>query len=477
MKQYLIILIIGVVCSVSYGQNVIDGSFIPSDIRAGKLEVFKRTDGGVKVTLRKRGTSKATIFVCKQLDKQENTYEGEIAYEKRSFERNESILHLKYNASENFIDLYMLDNDRIVTTHILYARDKKTLKSKMKKFKLLSKFKQNLAALSESKKEFSPMVGKLIPSDEPSKLSKGRAGQVIFFSEKPEIGKEDPNKIKTHFKVGEPVWAIAYLPKPYGEMRDLYQEYYDEKERKKRYFVGIAMFKNDRGMVGEEGRLFSMAAVREINKDDLKNNYIIFQVIPTLNENKMNDNGASWVSERISKLLDNKVQKLKIGLNTKSYAKRKDLTISGAFTLDLSQGTGDFDKIAKGINKKQFDAKELPKARKKDASLEAKLKEAVKDHAYGDSYYADTNWKNVIITSKDWDVLKTRRSDELYFRIEGLYLDGVITFTGRNGGDCGYMEFRFIKKYMGGGRYSNTVKVYGGGDSIHITHVNCDKVK
>lgn len=441
----------------SHAQTGVEGSY-PYNSNLSKFYY-----GKVEISARKNGSLKVTFL---EIDKEPFIFtplEGSIGIFESYNENHGSWLRIEELEKDALI-IYDLDPYRRVREKIILSKDKKLLKKFMKEMNMTMSLAQEIAYLrGKTNEEEKETPVQFFPLNPTSDFHAKNVGKIVFFSEKPTIGKEDPTKIKTKFKVGESVWAIAYLPVALNTEggEDLYLHFTNNFGRSFKY-ASIGIYKTEEGLLEDESRIARVCSVKALKDDDLTKNYIVFQVVPTPTENEMDEDGASFIGQQMSKMLENYEHELLITLADKDASHTK--IISGTFVYDASGGTEQLKKMNEDIEKAQLARKRLPTPVFRDANLEAEMIQQIELYAHAKGW--DNKWVKAIIAS-DWGVMNDGAGN-----IKGRYIEAYCVFKNDEG--CGYINFGFIKDYLGSGSYSDTIRQHDIGERGAVT---CDKVE
>ena len=415
---------------------------------------------GTQITFRKNGTIKADylgytsekIVILNPVPGETKVFEGD-------FSKREKV-RIDFNSTPF---LYQkLDRDRALISNIPFATSKKAAKTEYRamygKVSLLDQLKEK-----ETKKEpVDPTSVKYFPLNPTSDFHKENVGKVVFFSEKPVIGQEDRSKIKTSFKVGEEVWAAAYLPLPLEDFSGNKLANDGSDAFGKRYgFLCVRMDNNDEELLPKEREIMNSDVMIDLKKEDFEKNAFVFLMVP----NKASTEGSDWVTERMAERLGAFKHDLTVTLTDGRLLDREHL-IQGTFSLDATEaGTGVYAEISKAIKQGVLEEKPVPRAAWSDADIERQMLRQIELYAHNKGW-EEITFKRAIITS-DWSLVRDELGD-----IRGRQVQGKILFKSEEG--CGWMGFGFISDYQGGGVYEDFVTQYSVGRRGPLT---CDKVE
>ncbi len=438
--------------------QIADGSYLISDGQIKKMIILNRKDGSIKLS-KVDHANQQEHFIFKPTASNANAFEGKF---KRDNYRLEDL--------NGVIRFCSFDNSRLITSIQVMARDKKSLKSAMKQWGIKSAAKLEFEAILNDKKEPIPLKREYLIKNPTSKFHEEHVTEIVFFSEKPEIGKEDPSKIRTSFKAGEAVWAIAYLPTELAAFEKLHNFSMDNFGKVTRELC-IGMDKMDKNLLEEEIAIINSSGVKRLTEADLKLNYVIFQVIPALQgKHEMYKYGVEFITERLGERVESYEHTFEIALtdanmvsnHSKSEMKHVEF-IKGEFQYDATGGMEGYTNFSKGIALADLEKKQLPSAAFRDADIEHQMMQQIEFYKHNKGWEVDL--KRIIITS-DWQIL---RDD--YGTIKGNYIQGVVVYSHSEG--CTYMNFGFLKDHIGGGSFSESLHQYDIGRRGDIT---CDKI-
>lgn len=425
---------------------------IAQNYQTGKYYTSNQAISAIDLVLRDDNTIKATF----------QTHRGNYNYIFNPLLRNKG----SYESTKgNFVltsekgALMLLElnkNDQINAT-IALATSKKALREAKNKLGIKSN------VFTKKKKKATKYFLKNPTSD----FHKENVGKIVFFSKKPEVGKEDKTLIKDSFKVGEEVWAVAYLPSAFNANRyfkRLTNSFYDA-YGKTHYWITVGVDKNDKDRLPKENEIVNQCTVKSLYKDDLDKNYVIFQFIPASVESSVMDKkGSVFLLKRMGNRLQSKKHRIRVSL-TDGEMEQKEEIISGYFNYDATSGTESLLAMSKTIASKALESKKVPTAVRKDTSIEREMLMQVRLWASKNNW-SDVDFRRAIITL-DWTILKDR-----YGNIEGKYIEGDLLYKSDEG--CGYRNFGFIRKYQGGGRYDSSLRQHTVGATAPLS---CKKVK
>ncbi|CAL2106268.1 conserved exported hypothetical protein [Tenacibaculum sp. 190524A02b] len=445
IKQIIYIFIL-VFAQQLVAQNFQTGSYYASGDVVSGVDIRLRDDNTIKATFKTARGSYNYIF--NPLSKRKGSYESV---------KDNFVLTSK----KDVLVLLELDKNNGINNIAALATSKKELREGKKKLGI----KSNVFAKLNKKKQNT--VKEYFVKRPTSEFHKQNVGKIVFFSQKPVVGKEDKSLIKNTFKVGEEVWAVAYLPSAFNAskyLKRLTNSFYDA-YGKTHYWITIGMDKNEKDRLPKENEIVNQCTVKSLYKKDLEKNYVVFQLVPASVETSIMDKqGSVFLLKRMGSRLRNKKHQIRVAL-TDGEMKQKEEVISGYFTYDASAGAESLVAMSKKLANKILEGKRVPNAVRKDRSIESQMLMQVKMWGSKNNW-SDVDFKRAIITL-DWTVLKDK-----YGNIKGKYIEGDVLYKSKEG--CGYRNFGFIRKYLGGGRYDSYLKQHTTGATAALS---CDKVK
>ncbi|OJJ19982.1 hypothetical protein BKI52_16020 [marine bacterium AO1-C] len=411
---------------VCNAQTAIEGDYYSSEIGLKKVSIKQKKGGYISVT----------GFLAKGNKKISHTYKP-VGNSKKIFEKK-----LSYNrysrldfSSKDFITDLSLNGDRKVLRVQVLARKWKYIRKNLKK---------------EQRK-----VGHILPLNPTSNFHQKNNSKIVFFSEKPVIGKEDLSKVKTSFKAGDVIWAVAYLPVSLSKYN-----LYISGQNELKFAIGTTEDANSLEMSNWGG--FVQHSL-PISVQERAKNYVVFQVYPASLRAEMNLKAAMSITNAVQSL-EPTDHLVKVRFE---YLGRRSNKVTGTFTLDCSEGMDKAKQTAKAFKQAYLESKELPKAMMTNASLEQKALEAIQ--RFGKAAGWDTKFVKAIITSPTWQTV----TDPATGAIKGRMVEAACIAKWANG-DCGYQYFTFIQEHQGGGKYAEGIRRYSTG---YRSAIDCKNVK
>ncbi|WP_254519201.1 hypothetical protein [Aquimarina sp. Aq78] len=429
---------------------------VAQSFQTGKYYTSSQAISAINLVLRDDNTIKADF----QTNRGNYNYIfNPLAKNKGSYESTKGGFIL--TSKKDVLTLLELDKNNLINYTVALATSKKELQEAKKKLGIKSNV---FSQLNNTKQKSKPKEYFL--RHPTSEFHKNNVGKIVFFSEEPVIGKEDKGLIKNSFKVGEEIWAIAYLPSTFNSneyFKRLTNSFYDA-YGKTHYWITVGVDKNDKDRLPKENEIVNQCTVKTIYKDDLEKNYVVFQLIPASLESTVKDKGVSdFLLKRMGERLQSKKHRIRVSL-TDGEMKQNQEIISGYFNYDATSGTESLLALSKAKANKVLEEKKLPSAVRKDTNIENEMLMQVK--LWGSkNNWSDVDFRRAIITL-DWTILKDK-----YGNIEGKYIEGDVLYKSDEG--CGYRNFGFIRKYQGGGRYNSSIRQHTVGATAPLT---CKKI-
>ena len=437
----------------------IDGKYLCNNIYVVETEMAQRPDGSIKFDMQ----------FYRDMDRHDiSEILAPINEEKTIFESIEDTKHpLRLVISDNMAELYYMNEARAVKDYFLLCQDKKLLKNLMKEKGLKSNTKQQMEMLKKEKykSEYSSKPAVFITSNPTSDFHAKNAGKVVFFSEKPEIGKEDMSKIKTKFTLGEEIWAIAYFPVALEKLPRLM-------DTNRKNFLEVGFFDYTKNLTEEE-RTIGSQSVLALDEETRKQNYFIFQVIPTTSTyNNMDMESTVWIVNKLKNLgAFNHTIKMTMGDDydyddsINDYQPYYENLFSGTFELDMSDKEA-VAKWSKALNDSEFESREMPNVPRAPASFEADI--IARLNGLNDRRGWNRKWIKVL-NDGAWNWI-IRRDD--YGFITERYAGFIGVFEDEEG--CGYIQLTLKQKYIDNGQFEQTMYWDYEGKSYYVS---CEKAK
>ena len=431
----------------------------------GEARFTVRKDGNLKAELAYLNPAKTKAFYA--VANSSNTYESER-------------LRIVAKSDEAFV-MYQMSSRRYVEDVLVFAKNKKALKALQDEMGLTAKKKSSKEGLADvgaffggakadKAKKKRPDVKDLqfIAFNPSSKFHEEQVGKLVFFSERPVIGQEDLTKVKTSFKIGEPVWAALYLPTSIEHAgvayNGLVNQYQDPNTGKMHYYLNLKIDQVDEDLLEDEKEVCWGYSVHKLPKGtNEEKDCFVFQVLPGIKDFNMYRGDAIRVTQSFADKLGTYKHTLRATL---SGSGEESKLFIGEFEYDASEGKAALEEYAQKIKNSALEDKELPKPAMNDANLEAAMQQQAQLYANNRGWSSQCT-KAIIVSS--WSVL-TRPDGTII----GKYIQAYCVFNDPAGKECSYINFGFLKEHEGGGQYSNSIRQY---DIGFRGAISCDKAQ
>ncbi|HAS40847.1 MAG TPA: hypothetical protein DCS93_10225 [Microscillaceae bacterium] len=412
----------------SYAQTSLEGDYYSSQVGVKKAFIKQKKGNYIQVVwLSAKGNNRIS-HTYKPIDNSKKIFEKKLSDGRYS--------RLDASPKDYIRILYLNRSRKVLQAHVFVVKRK--LKHRRKFFKKEQIWK-----------------GQTIILNATSTFHQKNSNKIVFFSEKPVVGKEDFSKMKTSFKVGEAVWAVAYLSKPLEKYK-----LYINGQNELTFAIGTTEDAD-----GSEMKKWGGFIQRSlpISVQELTKNYVVFQVCPASLRAEMNVKTAMSITNAVQNLgATDHLIKVKFEVMGKNYN-----DVYGAFTLDCSEHLTQAKKNASAFKKAYLDSKKLPQPMMTNAALEQKIVEAIQ--RFGTAAGWDTQFTRAIITSPTWQTV----TDPTTGAIKGRMIEAACVGKWSNG-DCGYQYFTFIQEHQGGGMYAEGLRRYSTGYRVPI---GCNNIK
>ena len=453
--HYLLVIILLLSSNSLFGQVIPNGDYHASGGVISKVKVLNRYNGTIRATL--------SIL---QREKKDLIF-SPIKNQKGIYELQGESKNMVLVSQGGVIGLFELDDSNVIKDKIALGINKKELKEAKKKLRIKSSLSKELGGFVKKKKA-QKKAPEYFVKRPTSDFHKKNVGKIVFFSKEPTVGKEDLSTLKASFTMGEPIWAVAYLPAPLKQSRELKRltnSFYDAYGNWN-YWLTIGMDKSEKDMLPKENEVVNQCTVKTLYETDLDKNYVVFQVVPSgISDMKMDKGGAKFLLGRMGERLGDNEHKIRVSLTDGDMEQEEELFV-GHFNYDATGGADKLISMSKSLEKEIMKAHKLPSAVMKDAGIEIEMLSHIKLWAKRKNSWSDVKFTRVIITM-DWRVLK-----DDYGNIEGKYIEGNVLYSSDEG--CAHRNFGFIRKYLGGGQYATQLTQHTTGATYPLS---CDKIK
>lgn len=296
----------------------------------------------------------------------------------------------------------------------------------------------NKGATSTYEKVGAAVFAKVYTSD----FHKKNAVKLVFFTKKPIIKAENSSTIKTDYKAGEYIYAMAYLK---GSFKDLIKATNIIKLTANIFVDGTK----------KESHQFTMDWATVKGKT-----YLFLEIIPNPATNKQN--GTVKFAEELANISPrNHIIKVTLD-GMQQGASFSTRFAEGEFKLDCNTGQNKLAAYAIKYREKALSSVYMPKAKLNNTVLANSMKKALRDEAWE----KDKTIQRVVITGSGWKITKNIVSGKILYRS----IPAAVAFK-TSEGYCKYWNLTF-KQYYNGSTYGKTVQ--GGVGSI--VEISCKNI-
>ncbi len=271
-----------------------------------------------------------------------------------------------------------------------------------------------------------------------SDFHKKNAGKIVFFNKETNVGEEELSSVKDQFKVGEEIYAIAYLKQSLKNIMGASNT----------VNLNIEVFIDESNALAYQ----TVVSKRELNEEK---SYIILEILPNPNHNKQY--GPQKIAKALSDISPSthnvkiRVSGMEIGTN---WNKR---IIDGGFEIDLADGEGILLNLAQKYIVEETHSSELPEANMRNKVIEDSMEKALQNAGW------ESNKKiiKINIRSSEWYHYRHEITGEILSRA----LNTVVAFK-LNNGDCKFWYITFEQSYNGSVYGETTVRSVGNSKKI-----------
>lgn len=261
------------------------------------------------------------------------------------------------------------------------------------------------------------VFGNIFTSD----FHKAHSGEIVFFTEKPEIKAEKPATVKNDYKAGEFIYAMAYLE---GSFKDLTEATND-------IMVTTTIYVN--GTLSSEHAFKMGWSYLQDGKT-----YLFMEIVPDPATNK-HRGPAKFARELALVSPRNHTVKVTLSAMQVGSSYKRDLA-EGSFKLDCSTGQDQLAAYALKYREKSLAGVYMPKAAMSNSSLEASMKQALITEGWEEG----KSVQKVVITSGDWTIQRDPVTNVIVSRTIGA----AVAFK-TDTGECKYWNLTFKQQYDG----------------------------
>ena len=268
-----------------------------------------------------------------------------------------------------------------------------------------------------------------------SDFHKKNAGKVVFFTKKPTIKAENNSTVKSNYKAGEYIYAMAYLK---GSFKDL-------TKATNNINVTTKIFVDGTEKASHEFRM-DWTSLKE-NKA-----YLFIEIIPDPATNK--HGGPAKFAKALANISPRN-HTIKVTLNGLQVGSSYVIDLAeGEFKLDCSTGQDKLAAFAVKYIEKSLAGVYMPKSKMNNTTLANSMKKALQD----EGWEKDKKVQRVVITGSGWKITKHAVTGKVLYRS----IPAAVAFK-TSEGYCKYWNLTF-KQHYNGSSYGKTVQ--GGVGSI-----------
>lgn len=280
---------------------------------------------------------------------------------------------------------------------------------------------------------YSSITGEVYKNIYTSQFHKDHAGEIVFFTKKPAIQKEDLTSVNTTYKAGDFIYAMVYLK---GSFKDLTKATNDIK-------VTATLLVDGTEKATHQFRM---------NWNYLKqgNSHIGLEIIPDPATSRQ------AAPAQFAKVLANvspRNHTITIKLSGMQYGSSfMNLFGEGEFTMDCSAGQDQLSAYARKYREKILENVYMPTLKMKSTSIEASMKKALQNEGWEDN----KKIQRVVITVNEWTVYRHKVSGNILYRT----IPAAVAFK-TNDESCLYWNLTFQQQYNGSSYGITSLKSVG----------------
>ena len=278
-----------------------------------------------------------------------------------------------------------------------------------------------------------------------SELHKENAGKIVFFTKKPNIKAENRSTIKTTYRAGDFIYAMAYLK---GSFKDLTKStnginvtvsLFVDGSKKTNHTFGMDYASLQKGMT-----------------------YSFIEIIPDPTTNT--HSGPFKYAHKLA-AISPRNHTIKFSLDAIQPGTSAMIHLAdGEFKLDCSTGQDKLASYAVTYREKSLSKIYMPKAKMNNSSLANSMKLALQNEGWEN----DKKVQRIVITGSSWKIHKHPVNGKILYRS----IPAVAAFK-TNEGLCKYWNLTFKQTYQGSG-YGN-IFVGGVGSIVDLACNNVFK--
>ncbi len=268
-----------------------------------------------------------------------------------------------------------------------------------------------------------------------SDFHKKNAGKIVFFTKKPIIKAENSSTVKTDYKAGEYIYAMAYLK---GSFKELTKATNTINVTTSIFVDGTKKTSHKFGM--------AWATLKE------GKTYLFMEIIPNPATNQ--HSGPAKFAAALANISPRN-HTIKVTLEGLQQGSSFMTHLAeGEFKLDCSSGQDKLAAYAVTYREKSLADVYMPKAKQNNTALANSMKKALQD----EGWEKDKKIQRVVITGSGWKITKHQVTGKILYRS----IPAAVAFK-TSEGYCKYWNLTF-KQHYNGSSYGKTVQ--GGVGSI-----------
>jgi len=289
----------------------------------------------------------------------------------------------------------------------------------------------NKDATSTYKKVGGAVLAKVYTSD----FHKKNVGKVVFFTKKPTIKAENSSTVKSTYKAGEYIYAMAYLKGSFKELT----------KATNNINVTTKIFVDGTEKSSHEFRM-NWAYLKE------GATYLFMEIVPDPATNK--HSGPAKFAKALANISPRN-HTIKVTLSGLQVGSSYVIDLAeGEFKLDCSTGQDKLSAYAVKYREKSLSGVYMPKAKMNNTTLANSMKKALQN----EGWEKGKKVQRVVITGSGWKITKHVVTGKILYRS----IPAAVAFK-TNEGECKYWNLTF-KQVYNGSSYGQTVQ--GGVGSI-----------
>ncbi|MCJ8290059.1 MAG: hypothetical protein HRT58_10380 [Crocinitomicaceae bacterium] len=284
------------------------------------------------------------------------------------------------------------------------------------------------------------VFGEIFTSD----FHKENSGDIVFFSEIPEIKSENRSTVKEKYKAGEFIYAMAYLEGSFKELAEATND----------IMVSTTIFVD-----GAEKTTHAFKMKWAYLKEG--NTYLFMEIVPDPTTSK--HSGPAKFAKALATVSprEHTVKVVLSGLQVGSSFVR--YFAEGQFKLDCTSGQSNLMEYALKYREKNLADVYMPQAKMNNSGLVTSLKETL----INEGWEKGKKVSQVVITSNDWEIHRDRVTNKIVSRT----ISAAAAFETDQDG-CKYWNLTFKQLYNGTSYGKSSVSGVGS-----IVELSCANAK